>query len=319
MEIRDLIFLEAIAEEGHWGRAAERLGRTKPALTKCIRRLEQEIGGPLFQRVGRRSILTETGITLVDHAKHLHSALDDALKNVADLTTGRAGHVRLGVGTSIVEYLLPQLCSWFLKDAPQVTMELRTGHGDVLRAGLAEGKLDGIVTSSLPTDVANFTKEDWFIDEVVVVARRHHPLAGKRLRIGDLTQYDWVLPSQTAASRQWIDWAFKSRNLPAPRVRAEVSSARLVSSFIEQSDLLSFASRRTLLPGGMAAQLTELPLKEATMQRTLSFLCRRNAYIPPTLKRLATALHSSGTPPTPVHEERNKKRRNRASVRKAGA
>jgi DNA-binding transcriptional LysR family regulator len=44
MEIRDLIYLEAIAEEGHFGRAADRLGRTKPALTKCIRRLEQEIG-----------------------------------------------------------------------------------------------------------------------------------------------------------------------------------------------------------------------------------------------------------------------------------
>ncbi len=316
MESRDLMFFEVIAEEGHWGRAAERLGRTKPALTKCIRRLEREIGAPLFHRVGRRASLTQAGAALVTHAKHMHTALDDAIKNVSDLAMGKAGHVRLGVGTTIVDYLLPQLCSWFLKEAPQVTMELRVGLGDVLRAALAEGKLDGIITSSLPSDAGNFTQQDWFIDDVVVVARKRHPLAGKRISIEDLTKYDWVLPSQAVASRQWIDWAFRSRNLTAPRVRAEVSSARLVASFVEQSDLLSFASRRTLRRGGMAARLIELPLQETTMQRTLSFLCRRNAYIPPSLKRLAEALHSSGTPPTPVAVERNIGRRGHSSATK---
>ena len=300
MELRDLMFFEVIVEEGHWGRAADRLGRTKPALTKCIRRLEQEIGAPLFHRVGRRTSLTQPGAALVTHAKHMRSALQDALKNVSDLATGRAGHVRIGMGTTIVDFLLPRLCSWFLNESPGVTMEVRIGHGDVLRSDLTEGRLDGIVTSSLLTDAENFTKQDWFTDEVVVVARKKHPLCGRRIKIEDMTEYEWVLPSQAVASRQWIDWAFKSRGLPAPRVRAEISSARLFSNFVEHSNLLSFTPRRCLGPGQIAARLTELPLEATTMRRTVTFLCRRNAYIPPAVKRLAEALQSSGAPPEPA-------------------
>jgi DNA-binding transcriptional LysR family regulator len=70
MDFRDLKYFAVIAEEGHVGRAAERLYKTQPALTKCIDRLEEQLGAPLFERVGRGIRLTPVGEALLPRAAH---------------------------------------------------------------------------------------------------------------------------------------------------------------------------------------------------------------------------------------------------------
>ena len=78
MDVRDLSFFEVIATTGHLGLASDRLHRTKPALTKCVRRLEAEIGGPLFSRKGRGTMLTPVGEALLVHARGMRTAMADA-------------------------------------------------------------------------------------------------------------------------------------------------------------------------------------------------------------------------------------------------
>jgi DNA-binding transcriptional LysR family regulator len=310
MDIRDLIYFEVIAEEGNLGKAADRLGRTKPALTKCVRRLEQEIGAPLFVRVGRRTALTAPGKTLVVHAKHLRCALDDALKDVSDLASGQTGHVRIGMGTTVVDYLRPQISRWFLADAPKATLEIRVGLSDILRAHLIEGRVDAIITTALPGDDEAFAKQDWFTDEVVVATRKGHPLQGRRNKIEDLVSYQWILPGPGVPSRQWIDWAFRSRHLAQPQARAEINAIELMPALIGDSDLLGFLPRRFLAPGRLAADLVELPIKATTMRRTLSFLSRKGGYIPPALRSLANRLRLSRDGRlAPSTERRSAKRR----------
>jgi DNA-binding transcriptional LysR family regulator len=309
MDIRDLIYFEAIAEEGHLGNAADRLGRTKPALTKCVRRLEHEIGAPLFIRVGRRSVLTAPGKTLVAHAKHLRSALDDALKDVSDLASGQTGHVRIGMGTTVVDYLGPQISRWFLTDAPETTLEIRVGLSDILRAHLIEGRVDAIITTSMPGDERTFAKQDWFTDEVVVATRKGHPLQGRKVDIEDLVAFKWVLPGKAVPSRQWIEWAFRSRNLPPPQARAEINAIQLMPSLIGDSDLLGFMPHRFLAPGRLAAHLIELPVAATTMHRTLTFLSRKGGYIPPALRRLIERLRQSREVAHGAARKRTTKRR----------
>src|SRR5690242_4165693 len=111
MDVRDLAYFETIATTGHLGRAAEQLGRTQPALTKCIRRLESSVGSELFVRAGRRLKLTEVGEVLLSRASRLRSAMDEALREVTDLAKGVAGHVRIGAGATMAHHLLPQACS----------------------------------------------------------------------------------------------------------------------------------------------------------------------------------------------------------------
>jgi DNA-binding transcriptional LysR family regulator len=294
MDIRDLNYFEVIATIGNFGRAAEQLGRTKPALSKCVRRLEAEIGAPLFQRSGRGAVLTPPGRALLQRARHVQASMADTLREVSDLVAGRQGHVRIGIGTFVIDSLLPSLYEWLAQEQPDVTMELHTGFNDELRQGLLDDRLDGIVTAAQVGDDMNFTKEDWYTEEVVVVARPEHPLAARpQITAEDLTAYNWVLLGHSIASRQWLDWAFSSRGLAVPRARVEIVSYRFLPTFLRQTDLLGFMPRAELGSGHFGQGLVELPCIETTMRRMVSSLHRRNGYVSPALRRLISFLRRS--------------------------
>lgn len=291
MDIRDLVYFEEIAASGHFGRAAEKLGRTKPALSKCVRRLEEELGAPLFQRVGRSQVLTPPGQALLRHARHLRTAMSDAFRDVAETSSGSQGHIRIGLGTFIVDALMEPLCDWFAKESPKVTMDLRTGFNDALRNDLLEDRLDAVVSTTQPGDETRFTLQEWFCQDIVAVARTGHPLAGRAgLGIGDLAGHDWVLLGRTSASHVWLQWAFASRGMAPARVRVEIPSYRFLPPFLRTSNMLGFTPRTDLADPAFGEGLVELALPETTMRRTVSFLYRRNAYMSPAMLRLAEIL-----------------------------
>lgn len=294
MDIRDLVYFETIARLGHLGRAATELGRTKPALSKCIRRLEEQVNAPLFERTGRRITLTEPGQTLLGHALRMRVSMTDALRHVAEQAAGQRGDIRLGLGTSIVETLLPPMARWFRAAPDGVTLSLRVGMNDVLRRDLADDQLDGIITTALAEDAATFEREDWAEDDVVVVARASHALDnGKSVDMAEMARFNWVLTGRKVVSRQWLDGAFVARGFAPPRVRVEIGSAQLVSAFIAETDMLSFVPRRSLRVGRLGTGLVELASEHTTMRRTLSFLCRKNGYVSPALRRLTQTLRAA--------------------------
>ncbi len=290
MDVRDLTYFEAIVAEGRLGAAADRLHRTKPALTKCLRRLEAEVGGPLFSRQGRDAVLTPVGERLLAHARFLRTALSDASRDVADVAKGHRGHLRIGMGATIADYLLPRLADWSLSMAPGWTMSLQLGLGDQLRASLADGQLDGIVTTALPRDADDFVVQDWISDEVVVVARPGHPVLAREPALGDLAPYRWVLPGKDVASRNWLDWTLESHGQPRTDVQVEVRSVQLIPAFVSRSDLLSFLPRQNLQPSGMGSELVEVSIPALTMKRTLRLLHRRSGFLLPALERLSSFL-----------------------------
>src|SRR5690242_20057127 len=109
MDIRDLNYFEIIATVGHLGRAAERIGRSQPALSKCIDRLEAGIGAKLFTHMGRGLQLTEVGSVLLEEAVAMRQAMEAASRRLTDHIRGAAGHIRLGAGPAAAEDLLPRV------------------------------------------------------------------------------------------------------------------------------------------------------------------------------------------------------------------
>lgn len=280
MEFRDLAYFQAIAEEGHVGRAAERLGRTQPALSKCIQRLQDEIGAKLFVRSGRGLQLTAVGRVLLERATALHLELQDSLREISDFADGRAGHIRLGTGATTAEYLLPQVFAEMLNKAPGVTFEIVIGMNDVLRAGLREGQLDIVVGPVVRTDGTDFVTHRFGEDVVVVSAAANHPLAGRTIGLCDLAPYNWVLSAGSVATRQWLEAAFAEKNLPPPVVQLQTNNISLLPRLIARTQLLSFISRRNLGIGRAAQPLIELPLPETTMRRELGLIHRKDRYLP---------------------------------------
>jgi DNA-binding transcriptional LysR family regulator len=294
MDLRDLAYFEAIADLGHMGKAAEKLGRTQPALTKCIQRLEEVVGADLFERTGRGIALTRVGEVLLARARRIREAMDESLREVTDFAAGSAGQVRIGCGATMGEYLLPQICRAIIADATGVGIEIQIGMSGVVRTALRERDLDLVIGPILPTDADEFVHEAFGMDDVVVVAAKDHPLCGRPLTIEDLVASKWVLPAHSVAMRQWIDNVFEAHGLPAPVVQIETNSITTLPKLIADTALLSFTSTRNLHPLRLGSQLERLMIDATTMRRPLGFVTRRDGYLSPAALRAIELLRTKG-------------------------
>lgn len=292
LDLRDLRYFEVIAETGHMGKAAKALFRTQPALTGCVQRLESTLGTELFERVGRGIRLTAAGEALLARARSLRIASQDTMREIADVGKGLAGLVRVGTVPTVARYLLPPVCREIIQRAPGITLKTVIGHNDVLRNSLKTGELDVVVSFSLQHE-EGLVSHEILEDEVVVAASRNHPIFRKRVSLKAMLDYAWVLASPGVATRDWIDHAFTTRGLQAPRVQIETNLILLLPPLIEQSNLLTFVSRRHIdVSRGM--RLREVPAKETTMKRRFAVIYRKDSYLSPAARRLVEMLREEG-------------------------
>lgn len=291
MDLRDLTYFETIAELGHLGRAAEKLNRSQPALSKSIQRLEESLGTRLFQRDGRRIKLTAVGELLLARGKQIRLNIRETEREVRDFASGLIGNIRLGCAASMAEHLLPQLVASLLERAPELTLSLSIAQDDVLRDSLRSGRLDAIICPLIVED-PQFRSYPLIQDEAVVVASADHPVFSAPYELKDLCQYRWVLAAPTVTARKWIDNAFLSRQLPTPRTQIETNSISLLPRLIARTRLLSFLARETLEHGHGMSRLREVKLAETTMSRTVAVLVRAEGYVPPAASAMVELLRN---------------------------
>lgn len=290
LDLRDLRYFEAIADAGHVGRAARALHRTQPALTGALRRLEEKLGTRLVERAGRGIRLTAAGEALQVRARALRLAAGEAEREVADIGRGHSGLVLIGMIPTAARFLMPPLCREFLDQSLAVTFRATIANNDVLRAALRAGELDVTVSFAAAGD-EDIASHGLFHDECVVVARRGHPLFRGRPTLRGLLGYGFILGSPSVATREWLDHAFRTHGLPAPRVHLETNQVLAFPSLVEGTDLLSFISRRHLARGGA---LREVPLRETTMRREFSVGYRKSGYLSPASRRVIEVLRARG-------------------------
>ncbi|KPW78485.1 LysR family transcriptional regulator [Pseudomonas syringae pv. coriandricola] len=293
MDLRDLTYFETIAELGHLGRAAEKLNRSQPALTKSIQRLEESFGTRLFQRDGRRIKLTPVGELLQARGKELQQSIAQTQREVRDFASGMVGNIRVGCAATMAEYLMPKLTSALLQRTPDVTFKLVIGQDDLLRESLRSGQLDMIICGLVPDsdDVTSFAV---LKDEAVVIASKKHPIFKTSAQMSDLCAYRWVLPPASVSSRKWLDATFAAHGLPLPTVQIEANSISLLPGLIAQSNLLSFIARESLEFGKNMQHLREVPLEQTTMKRSVGVTLRKGGYLSPAAEGMLQMLRDNG-------------------------
>lgn len=280
-DLRDLRYFQCIAEVGNLGRAAERLGRSQPALTKCIRRLEAHLAAPLFERRGRGLRLTPVGEVLLAQTRRLRDTADQSLREIQEFARGSAGRVRLGCGPITADTLLPSICDLILSKGSGVTLEITIGMNFDLREKIRRGDIDVIVGLVQPRDsTEEYIAAPMMDDVVVVAADAGHPIFGNPApRLEDLLKFPWVLPIAQVASRQWLDSAFTSRGLPRPSPRIEANSIPMFPGTHEGKELLYFISRHTIARRA-AEGFKEVELEATTLRRQLGLIYPRSPLVP---------------------------------------
>lgn len=295
IDIRDLRYFEVIASLNHLGQASEVLHRSQPALTKCVQRLEAELGAALFERKGRGLELTAVGKEFYLRTRKIREAHDRYLSDMKGFIDGSAGKVRVGCGPITADYLLPVICNLALKHAPNVALEITIGTNYFLKEQIRKERLDLIV--GVISNDNEFVNKAFIDDIVVVAARKGHPIFDiASLNLQHLLRYHWILPTPPVESRKWLDNVFASHKLSRPTAHIETNSLPSIHDLIGGTDLLCFLSRLTLDHPKTRGLLREVELKETTMARQLGITYPHGSLTPAVLRliELLNQHHSHG-------------------------
>ncbi|MHC4550466.1 MAG: LysR family transcriptional regulator [Planctomycetota bacterium] len=176
MQIRQLRYVVALAEEGSFSRAAARERVAQPSLSQQISKLERELGQPLFDRLARGVVPTVAGLRLVEDARRILSEIADAQRRVADTKEQVSGTLTVGAIPTVAPFLLPRLVREFVARWPEVEVRTVEDVTERLCDGVVSGKLDLALTSAVDdpraVHVATVGRE-----RLWVLASRQDPLS----------------------------------------------------------------------------------------------------------------------------------------------
>jgi LysR family transcriptional regulator, hydrogen peroxide-inducible genes activator len=283
MELHQLRYFVAVAEMGHFTRAAERCFVAQPSLSQQISKLEKELGQPLFERLGRIVRLTDAGRTLYQQAVPILASVAEARRQVIEASCEQGGAVAVGAILSIAPFLLPSLASEFQRRFPAsrvIINEELTAHviADCLRGELDVGVL------ALPIAETQLHVEQLFEEELLLALPAGHPLTKKRrVAMQDLNGQPFILLSEMhCLGQQIVDFCNQQSCSPFMVCRS--------AQMLTVQELVSVGHGVSLLPASACEldrhpQRCYRPLFGAKPTRKVAMIWHKQRYQQPPVRR----------------------------------
>lgn len=263
LKMRQVLLLVALDEQRNMHRAAAGLRMTQPAATRLLGGLERTLGLRLFERGPRGLTPNAYGESLVRHARAMLATLDHARDEMNSLSEGAAGRIAIGTLLVASPVLVPLALARFKERHPDYTVLVREGSAAALLPALRRGELDlvvGRVTRDVPGEELDF--EAFYSEPMQVVARVGHPLARRRaLRLGDLADQPWIVPTPEAPYRARLDAAFRQAGLEPPRRLVESLSILVNKMLVQKTDMLGVMPRDVAREYAALGAMRVLPVK----------------------------------------------------------
>lgn len=295
-KLRQLALLSALAETGTLRAAAERISVSQPGATRLLHELESMLGVKLFERVKGRMVITAAGETMTAHAHSLQSGMLHAYSETLAAAQGNAGHVRLGIFSSVDPQLLSSSLLTFRQQQPNVRVSVVEAPQDLLTHALRRFEIDAAVGRLLSVAGAEELRYDvLYRESFCVVCGRANPLARRRRRIGleQLLQCQWVLAPLDSALGQQIDGWFITHYGQAPR------GTIVTRSLLAHLALLSNSDDIGVLPSGVArflertGQVRILEPEFGHIEGIVTFITRAQAPLRGSLELLRAAMQKA--------------------------
>lgn len=260
MELRHLHYFLKIAETSSFTQAAAALRVTQPTLSHQIKQLEQEIGTPLFDRIGRTIQITEAGRIFRSHAQRALQELESGLATVTELDGLMRGHLRIGVFRSFGNSLLPAVLAEFYRAHPRVRVSMQQMSLADMELALVNGDIDFAITTYLPATSDKMVSEELFTEPLVLAVGSQHEFYGHApVSLDALADMPLILRPAGTPSRQLIENCFAARGV-VPRVVMEMSSGDATLATIRCSRLATICAGRALAgTPGVATVRIEAP------------------------------------------------------------
>ena len=210
--LRHLRIFEAVAHHGSISRAAGELHLTQPAVSMQMKQLEEQIGLPLVEQIGRRICLTEAGQTLRVHARDIANRMANLNASMVQFRGLERGLLRLAV-VSTANYFLPALIAEFNARHPGVRISLQVGNREFVLSALADSSTDLAITGQ-PPDGVDVVAQNFKNNPLVVIASPRHALAGQEpVSMARLAEEVLVVREPGSGTRAAVERHFAAHGL----------------------------------------------------------------------------------------------------------
>lgn len=263
--LRQLSIFAAVARHRSYTKAAEELHLTQPAVFAQVKQLEDHLGMPLIERLGKQLHLTEAGREVAAACRETFDALSRLEMRLADLQGLKRGRLALAIVTT-AKYLVPRLIGEFCNQYPGIEARLIVTNREKLLERLSEN-LDDLVVLGAPPEDMDVIATPIADNPLVAVARRDHPLAKQRaIPLSRLAEESFILRETGSGTRLALERCFAERGLPL-RVRMELGSNEAIKQAIAGGLGISVLSAHTLALEGKRGPLTILDVEGFPLMR----------------------------------------------------
>jgi DNA-binding transcriptional LysR family regulator len=277
MDLSQLEVFLAVAREGRFSRAAEKLFRTQSAVSQTVRKLEEEIGEPLFDRSSREGVLTDAGRVLKEYAEKLLNLREDAQEALVELRELQKGKLALAANEFTVLYLLTVLGE-FRRLHPMIKISVQRALGSHIP--------DDILNHSIEMGVLSYDPEDErlhsvvvYQDELAFVVPPNHPLASeKEVSILQLGAEAFVAHIVSSPYRDKVIQTFRRYKTPL-HMAIELPTLQAIKRFVAMGNGVALVPRISVENELARRELVHIPVKELDLQRKLRLVYRRDGVV----------------------------------------
>lgn len=268
MELRHLRYFVAVAEELHFGRAAQRLHIAQPPLSRQIKDLERELDADLFERLPRGVQLTAAGRAFLPQARLTLAQAERAKRSAQRAAQGETGRLRVGfIDAATYPGVLPGVLAFFRMHLPLIGLSLFEMDSAEQEEALREGRIDIGILQSPPADAERWLHlEEVYSDPLVAaLPRTHRRAARRRLALADLADEGFVLFPRSVDPTLYDEVIARCRGAGfSPRLAQEAASWQTLTGLVSAGVGIAFIPQtlsRIRRPGVVFHPVRGLPVK----------------------------------------------------------
>ncbi|MCB1337833.1 MAG: LysR family transcriptional regulator [Maritimibacter sp.] len=282
--------LVTIADAGSIRAAAERLGKSQPALTKVVRQAEDDLGVALFQRTSRGVVLTDMGERVLARARTIMGEITRLDDEVSQLRGEQVGAVHVCLSPLAAVKIMPRALALFRKTHPKIEVHLTSGLFPGALKPLREGKTDLVIGPAPPAGMAReITVERLLETPIVVITSPGSAYAGAT-SLGELTEAPWIMIGAPTGPGDIFRKPFVENGLPPPHALTTSESYFGAISLVESLGAVCTFPLRLLEDMQRSAQIVPIPIREPIEPLQISLMSRAGHPLTPAAEALANAI-----------------------------
>jgi|SRR5699024_7115124 len=281
-----------LAEELSFTKAADILYCSQPSVSMQIQSLEKELDVKLFDRIGKKIYLTDSGKVFKQYAEQMKNTAKEAKEQLKQYNSLEYGNLSFGASHFVGVYMLTKALTSFHKKYPKVKINMQINKSEKLIHQLSVNELELLVVSDhIYMDEKDYASEIFFEDELILVVNKHHPFTKrKNIELNQLLQETVLIKPKKSATRQFIEKKIPNFDLEK-LTHIEISSSEGIKRGVIHGLGVSFLSRLIVSEELKDGTLVEVPVKNYEFKRNIQYIYNRRKNLSPAIKEFIKFLN----------------------------